>query len=236
MATFQELRSILLVLRAPEPTGSSPGPQPRLTDTPALVADSHTGAILTLDPALATAALDEPLQRTVYRAVQQALTNVRKHASGAITTTTIGVTEDHLHRRVRNLAPTGHPAPALPGSGLGLVGLRERALTHHGTLDAGPRPDGGFQMTLHLPLSPEHDTADRCTDTTPTCRPQPSGRVVRLLASAARALAAPFPPPLRTAEGTAVGRPSPLGQAHGTARPGGRLAQRLVRGGVPRGC
>ncbi|MEU3408583.1 histidine kinase [Streptomyces sp. NPDC006670] len=197
VTTLQELRSVLWVLRATEPTDPPPGPPPCLTGLPALVADSRTGATLTLDPALATAALDERLQRTVYRAVQEALTNVRKHAPGAPTTVTIGASEEHLHLRVHNLAPH-RPAPTLPGSGLGLLGLRERALIHNGTLEAAHLPDGGFQMTLHLPLTPQHATPAPRPASATAPRPRRRDWPARAWLSAARVLAAPFtrrPPP-----------------------------------------
>jgi signal transduction histidine kinase len=50
---------------------------------------------------------------------------------------------------------SGHGDTILPGSGRGIVGMRERAHLLGGRLDAGPRPDGGFQVVAHLPVEEE---------------------------------------------------------------------------------
>ncbi|GAA2247915.1 two-component sensor histidine kinase [Streptomyces ruber] len=145
--TLEELRHMVSVLRA---SGSRPTeltPQPsladlrRLVDTSGIEAELHTDLPGTLPP---------PVQRAVYRTVQEALTNVRKHAPGA--TATIG-----LHREggtvrvtVTNTAPT-RPALPLPGAHHGLVGLRQRAELLGGTVTSGPTEEGGYELRLELP-------------------------------------------------------------------------------------
>jgi signal transduction histidine kinase len=98
------------------------------------------------------------LSLAVYRIVQEALTNVRKHAGAkASAAVTLRYTQDELLVRVtddgRGLAglPRYGTAPENPG-GHGLTGMRERATMYGGTVQAGPGADGGFEVTALLPL------------------------------------------------------------------------------------
>ncbi|CAN3983838.1 sensor histidine kinase [Kitasatospora purpeofusca] len=93
---------------------------------------------------------DAAVQRAVYRIVQEALTNVRKHAPGASAVVEVRETGAGLEVTVTNTAPT-RPALRLPGSGLGLVGLRERAENLHGTLTCGTTADGGYRIHATVP-------------------------------------------------------------------------------------
>ncbi|MFD5192416.1 sensor histidine kinase [Streptomyces sp. NPDC058357] len=149
---LQDLREIIGVLRSP---GESDGdrPQPTLASLDELVAESRpAGMKVTLDnrvgdPATAPAATG----RTVYRIVQEGLTNARKHAPGAeVTVTVTGAPGQGLTVEVRNPAPT-RPFEQVPGSGQGLIGLTERATLAGGGLDHGPLPDGGFRIRATLP-------------------------------------------------------------------------------------
>ncbi|GAA2299386.1 histidine kinase [Streptomyces kunmingensis] len=146
--TLDELRHMVGVLRA---SGSDPvelTPQPSLTDLPRLVDSSGIEVELHTD---LPADLPAAVQRAVYRTVQEALTNVRKHAPGA--TATIGVhhTGGTLRTTVTNTART-RPALVLPGAHYGLIGLRQRAELLGGTLSAAATPDGGFSLRLELPV------------------------------------------------------------------------------------
>ncbi|MBU2665003.1 hypothetical protein KOI35_15980 [Actinoplanes bogorensis] len=87
--------------------------------------------------------------RTAYQVVREALTNARKHAFGA----TVRVDADYRTDRVRIVVRNGagRPAPGANGSGIGLVGLRERVESVGGTLEAGPDPDGGFRVETVMP-------------------------------------------------------------------------------------
>jgi signal transduction histidine kinase len=88
-----------------------------------------------------------------YRIVQEALTNVLKHAGpGARAEVRLGADAGEVVIEVRD---DGHGTGTLPGSGHGLVGMRERALLLGGSLDAGRHPDGGFRVLARLPLGPE---------------------------------------------------------------------------------
>ena len=138
-----EMRRLLGLLRAEE-TGTAP--QPRLSDIATLVAEEQVESDLD--------GLDRPvpdgLALTAYRVVQEALTNVRKHAGpGAVTRVRVHV--DHDIDIV--VEDDGRGASSLDdGRGLGLLGMRERVLVHEGTVEAGPRPNGGFRVQARLPL------------------------------------------------------------------------------------
>jgi signal transduction histidine kinase len=94
------------------------------------------------------------LSLTVYRIVQEALTNVRKHAGhGAAVEVTLSYGADDLLVRIADDGSSG-AAVSQPAdtTGHGLAGMRERAAMYGGTVQAGPRPGGGFQVTAELPL------------------------------------------------------------------------------------
>jgi signal transduction histidine kinase len=106
------------------------------------------------------------LSLAAYRIVQEALTNVRKHASpGAAAEVTLRYDQDELLVRV---ADDGHGPAGLPRYGAaaaqdpvghGLAGMRERAAIYGGTVAAGPRPGGGFEVTARLPLGAQRGAA-----------------------------------------------------------------------------
>jgi hypothetical protein len=85
--------------------------------------------------------------------VQESLTNVLKHAGPASVTVSLGYRPDRLVVRVTD-AGRGTPGPNPAGSGHGLLGMTERARLYGGSLDAGPCPEGGFQVILTLPIPP----------------------------------------------------------------------------------
>ena len=90
---------------------------------------------------------------SAYRIVQEALTNVLKHA-GPSARTEVRLSTDN-HGAAIEVLDHGQGATILPGSGHGIVGMRERALLLGGSLDAGPRPGGGYQVVAHLPIGEE---------------------------------------------------------------------------------
>lgn len=158
---LEELRGVLGVLRDDDP--SSPGmelaPQPGLAELPALVESSRAVGVrvsLTIDP-LVVAAAPDTAGRTVYRVVQESLTNVHKHARGAATTVVItAAAAGDVVLTVTNQQPVGAGA-LLPGSGAGLIGLRERVVLLGGVLDARPTPDGGWRVHVRLPAKVRQD-------------------------------------------------------------------------------
>ncbi|RYC14787.1 sensor histidine kinase [Nocardioides zhouii] len=155
---LSDLRAVLGVLRDPTlPTDGTPErPQPGIDDVAALVADEAAGGMRVR---LANRVDDEmpaATGRTAYRIVQEALTNVRKHATGtAVTVDIAGTPDDGLVIAVRNAAPVGAvPGPALPASGLGLIGLAERAELAGGRISHGVDPTGGYAVRAWIPWMP----------------------------------------------------------------------------------
>ncbi|MEV5880001.1 histidine kinase [Streptomyces sp. NPDC052101] len=147
--TLDELRHMVTLLRASGGRATELTPQPTLADLHKLVTTSGIDAELTggLPPEISTTA-----QRAVYRTVQEALTNVRKHAPGASATVRLWHTADHTAFGVTvTNTPPRRPSLPLPGSHQGLIGLRERAELLGGTFDSGPTTDGGYELKLRIP-------------------------------------------------------------------------------------
>src|SRR5690606_14460939 len=96
--------------------------------------------------------LSTAARMTVYRTVQASLTNIQKHARPTRVEITLTQTPDRVTLRVVNddLGRADHEEPVR--SGFGLVGLRERAQALSGEFEAGPRNEGGFQVSLSLPI------------------------------------------------------------------------------------
>ncbi|MGE7388944.1 sensor histidine kinase [Streptomyces sp. NPDC004126] len=149
---LQELREVLTVLRATE-TGKRP--QPTLADVHGLVAESCTAGMRVRLLKEIPQAVPDLVGRTAYRVVQEALTNVRKHAPGAPANVHVtGGEGDGLTVEVTNPAPA--PAPRGAASehapaGMGLAGLAERVSLAGGRLEYGPTGDGGWGITARLP-------------------------------------------------------------------------------------
>jgi signal transduction histidine kinase len=99
--------------------------------------------------------LDGEVGETAVRTVQEALTNVRKHASGAEVEVSVIVGLDRVDVIIENrvFAPVTASGLASTGGGYGLRGMHERAIPLGGTLTAGPTPDG-WRVALHLPIPP----------------------------------------------------------------------------------
>jgi len=148
--TLDELRHMVTLLRASGGKETELTPQPTLADLQQLIANSGIETTLTgaLPPGISTTA-----QRTVYRTVQEALTNVRKHAPGARAEVRLWHDAHHFGVTVTNTAPT-RPSVALPSARHGLIGLGERAELLDGTLTAEPTPQGGYKTELRAPTRP----------------------------------------------------------------------------------
>ncbi|MFE6132610.1 sensor histidine kinase [Streptomyces sp. NPDC056437] len=145
--TLQELRHMVDVLRASGGRPTELTPQPSLADLRQLVEGSGIEAELRTD---LPNGLSPAVQRAIYRTVQEALTNVRKHAPGAAATVSIRHQGGTVRVTVTNSAPT-RPALPLPSARYGLVGLHQRAALLGGTVTSGPTADGGYELQLELP-------------------------------------------------------------------------------------
>ncbi|KKZ75861.1 histidine kinase [Streptomyces showdoensis] len=152
-----QLRQMLGVLRDEEGAGAPRDPQPGVDRLPELVARVRGGG---LDVRYATEGTLRPLPAatgaTVFRIVQEALTNVVKHAEATRVSVCLGYLGDTVEIRVTDdgRGPRHAGATRARGQGgHGLVGVRERAAAHGGTASAGPGPDGrGFELRAVLPL------------------------------------------------------------------------------------
>lgn len=144
-----ELRDMVAVLRSGR-TARIPDVLPdRLAN---LVADSAaTGLEVTLTEHGDADIISPAVRRTMYRVVQESLTNVHKHAPGAHTEITIHCGPSSVRAVIRNTAPSSTPDNALARTGSGLSGLRGRVEMVGGTLTAGPTDDGGFEVDAVLP-------------------------------------------------------------------------------------
>jgi len=130
-----DLRQVLGVLRGTD--AAEDRPQPTIADLDHLLAESRSGGmVVELANGLAEPAPPEQVGRTLYRIVQEALTNARKHAAGTHVSVRLeGSPESGISVVVRNAKRVGgRVGPAAPTSGLGLVGLRERAALAGGSL------------------------------------------------------------------------------------------------------
>jgi signal transduction histidine kinase len=114
-----------------------------------LLASTHrvTDGPVSLSVDAAVAEEPDSLRATVYRLVQEALTNVRKHASGAPVTVEVRAADGRVEVRVENGGPVVSATSGRSGDpGFGLVGMRERVALFDGTIDAGPTADSGFRV------------------------------------------------------------------------------------------
>jgi signal transduction histidine kinase len=144
-----EMRRMLGVLRAGD-EGSEHSPQPGLAQLPALLEHARAAGVpVELEITGEPRPLPPSLDLTAYRIVQEALTNVRKHAPGAPTTISVGWAPAALLLEVRDAGPG--PNGTDPG-GHGLVGMQERVRIHGGRLRTGAAPGGGFEVVVELPL------------------------------------------------------------------------------------
>jgi signal transduction histidine kinase len=168
-AAMTELRHLLGLL-SPSGTGEVPAldgaeagqdlsPQPGLGQLQPLI-DRVNAAGLPVEMQVGGVprVLPPGLDLAAYRVVQEALTNVLKHAGKPRTTVRLDYRETELMVEV---ADAGRPIPAagpavntVPGSGRGLLGLRERLALYGGELDAGPRPGGGWLVRARMPVDP----------------------------------------------------------------------------------
>jgi signal transduction histidine kinase len=151
-SSLSELRGLLSALRddAADPDRT---PQPTLADLPALVARiTAAGTPVTLAVTTDTADLPQVVQLAVYRTVQEALSNVVRHAAGARARVTITRTPTTIAAEITNDRPAAPPRPAGPrAGGHGLRGLEERAALLGGRLDVDPSGDG-WRVRVELPL------------------------------------------------------------------------------------
>lgn len=149
-AALADIQGVLGTLRSAGEAGEAHlAPSPGLDELPQLVENARLADVAVELDRGPIPALPAAVQLSAYRIVQEALTNVIKHAAAPARCTVritaelgelhLAVIDDGIPRR-----PVGEP-------GHGLIGMRERAALHHGTLVAGRQPGGGFAVHAHLP-------------------------------------------------------------------------------------
>lgn len=153
---LHELRAMLTVLRGQDaPTTQGPAPAPGLADLPALVEQTRAAG-LAVD--VATTGTPRPVPTSVgltgYRIVQEALTNVVRHAHAHQANVAVA-----YHRNALDITVTDDgPGPALsPVHGHGLIGMRERVALHGGQFAAGPCRPRGFRVHAILPIDEDSE-------------------------------------------------------------------------------
>jgi signal transduction histidine kinase len=166
-AAMAELRHLLGLLTPPDPAGESAAdqhgtapelrPQPGLARLVTLVDRVRAAGLpVELDVSDLPPSLPPGLEVAAYRIVQEALTNVIKHAGKPRTSVRVGCQTGQLVIEVadagRSMTVVGPVGASLPGSGRGLLGMRERAALYGGDLRAGPGPSGGWLVTARLPV------------------------------------------------------------------------------------
>ncbi len=154
---LEELRDLVRVLRTPAGDGEvRREPEPAaLPDLSGLVEQSRSvGVAVEVVQDGVPVPVAPVVGRTAYRLVQEALTNVRKHAPGAAVLVEVGYAADRIRLSVTDTGPVtaGDPGLSAAGSGSGLDGLRQRVEMVRGELTSGPRPGGGFRVSATLPV------------------------------------------------------------------------------------
>ncbi|KUN76417.1 sensor histidine kinase [Streptomyces griseoruber] len=161
-AALRELKATVGLLRQESDPADELAPAPGLGHLPDLTdACAAAGLEVTVTAEGPTRTLTPVLDLTAYRIVQEALTNVAKHAAPRTARVRLAFTPRSLTLTVTNPTAAGR-TPEPPGAvrGFGLVGMRERAASVGGTFEAGHRPDGGFEVSCTLPLdSPDESRA-----------------------------------------------------------------------------
>lgn len=158
-----QMRRLLGTLREGEVRRDDGASRPRTTeagidDLPDLLAEGSGDRLsVSLDvvetPSGAAARLPRGIGLAVYRTVQEALTNVRRHSSADTVSVVIRVDEKRAAPYAEvEVVDNGRPRVGTSGSGLGQLGIRERAATHDGQVEIGPRVAGGYRVRVRYPL------------------------------------------------------------------------------------
>lgn len=149
-----ELRHLLGLLSHEDGDGDTLAPQPGAEQIPALVQRTRdAGLLVTFRVTDEPRALPQGVNLAVYRIVQEALTNALKHSGMACTDVFLAYRPAGLEVNVADEGVGDAANMGIPGRGL--VGMRERVALYGGTLNAGPRPEGGYAVRAWFPLERE---------------------------------------------------------------------------------
>lgn len=133
-------------------------PEPGLDDLPRLVEEvTSPGFDVELRDLIGDVDVPGSVQHSLYRTVQEALANIRRHStatSASVTVRSGGGEEGAGAARYAEveILDEGRPRQGTSGSGMGLLGMRERVTAHRGSAEIGPRLTGGYRVRVRLPL------------------------------------------------------------------------------------
>ncbi|MFJ3904412.1 sensor histidine kinase [Streptomyces sp. NPDC090025] len=154
VAALTELRRILGVVRA-EDYEAPEAPQPTLADLDGLIGNvREAGLDVTKTVTGAVRELPQGVELSAYRIVQEALSNVLRHAPGAAAQVEVSYVLGGLGVRIANGPARGLVKPS-PGAGHGITGMRERVTMLGGDMTADPTDDGGYEVAVFVPVSRE---------------------------------------------------------------------------------
>lgn len=163
----REMRGLLGTLRGaglerPDPGADQRAPEPGASEIEALVASFAEPGFapaftLVEDAPGALAGVHAPIGLSLYRTVQEALTNVRRHSTAGAASVALRVGRDPGGPRFAEaeVLDDGRPRAGTSGTGLGQLGMRERIASHGGTAEIGPRLTGGYRVRVRFPLKEE---------------------------------------------------------------------------------
>ncbi|WP_405824863.1 histidine kinase [Streptomyces sp. NBC_01390] len=162
-SALRELKATVGLLRHADDVDAPLEPAPGLSRLPELIDTVQSAGIgVTLTTTGRERPLSPGVDLTAFRIVQEALTNITKHAVGATAHVRLAYSADRLTITVtNNTTGTGPTGPVVSevvseaAPGFGLIGMRERAHSVGGDLAAGLRPEGGFEVSTALPLYPQ---------------------------------------------------------------------------------
>ncbi|MFF9346997.1 sensor histidine kinase [Streptomyces sp. NPDC014734] len=163
-SALRELKATVGLLRSEGDPETPLEPSPGLAQLPELIASfEQTGLVVQVSVEGTARPLSPGTDLTAYRIVQEALTNVTKHADSATASVRLGYTRRLLTLTVSD---DGDGPQAAGTPGYGLIGMRERALSVGGRLSAGHREAGGFEVTTELPLEtePEEEAEEKAEE------------------------------------------------------------------------
>jgi signal transduction histidine kinase len=158
-----ELNHLLGALRRERAGDPAHRPSPTLAELGTLLDAARAAGVpaeLTIEGS--PRALSPSVELSCYRIIDESLTNVARHAPGALTRVVLRYRPGGLDIEVANAAPPGEARPAAPrpsSGGRGVRGMRERAELYGGSLDARPCPGGGFAVTAAIPCDPVPEPA-----------------------------------------------------------------------------
>ncbi|WP_203882976.1 sensor histidine kinase [Planotetraspora kaengkrachanensis] len=153
-STLNEIRRVLNLLRSDGDPQQAHVPVPGMADLPELAAHARSAGVEVDLTVREEVALPPAVAVSVYRIVQQALTNVVTHAAPTRCSVTVDVDGREAVIEVVDDGSRHARPPRAGRGGHGLIGMRERANMYGGTFSAGRRPEGGFRVSARLPYDP----------------------------------------------------------------------------------